>query len=101
MFLTGKQLRKIRLVTGGYIGIGAVSVFFFLMFLILGSFELPLLIFGIFCLAFSYPVYKICGYSAGKGKLINSGNNLFFSAGAKEYSSSAVFSSFSLSPKAE
>ena len=78
MFLTGKQLKKVRLVTGTYIGIGAVSVFSVLMFLILGSFEFPLLILGIFCLVFSYPAYKITKFSAGKGKLINSGNNLIY-----------------------
>lgn len=76
MFLTRKQLRKIKITTWAYVGIGAVSVFSFLLFLIAGSFELPLLIIGLLCLTLSYPVYKTGRVSAGKGKLINSGSKL-------------------------
>ena len=75
MYLTNKQRRKIRLLTGAYIAIGAISL---LAFIVFGPYneDLTLLILGLLMLLLSPVIYKVGRYGEGQAKLINKGNKL-------------------------
>lgn len=76
MFLTRKSLKKINLLTGAYLVWGAFCFIVSVVFALLSIEYVPLIVIGVFSIAFGALVRVSGKYAEGKGKLINSGNKL-------------------------